>query len=105
MPSSDTVPRFYGLPKVHKPVCPLPPIVSSIGSVTYQVAKFVADIISPLVGQSPHHIKNSADFVERVRNLTFQQLEVMVSYDITGLLLTPRCRKIFSLLREDLKRM
>ena len=85
MPSSDTVPRFYGSPKVHKPACPLRPIVSSIGSVTYQVAKFVADIISPLAGQSPHHFKNSANFVERVRNLTLQQGEVMVSYDVTGL--------------------
>ncbi|XP_072025236.1 uncharacterized protein [Amphiura filiformis] len=85
MPSSDTVPRFYGLPKVHKPLSPLRPIVSSIGSVTYQVAKFVADIIAPLVDQSPHHIKNSADFAERMGNLTLHEGEIMVSYDVTGL--------------------
>ena len=28
-----------------------PPIVSSIGSVTYNVAKFAAKLLSPLVGQ------------------------------------------------------
>ncbi|XP_072050268.1 uncharacterized protein [Amphiura filiformis] len=85
MPSSDTVPRFYGLLKVHKPLCPLRPIVSSIGSVTYQAAKFVADIIVPLVCQSPHHIKNFADFAERVGNLTLHEGEIMVSYGVTGL--------------------
>ena len=79
MPDSNTVPRFYGLPKIHKPSCPLRPIVSSIGSITYNVAKLVAGIISPLVGQSPHHIKNSTDFAERVSHIHLQPGEVMVS--------------------------
>ena len=38
-PTGATPPKFYGLPKVHKSGMPLRPIVSSIGSVTYQTAK------------------------------------------------------------------
>ena len=45
-----TVPKFYGLPKVHKENSPLRPIVSSIDSVTYNVTKHLAYIIGPLVG-------------------------------------------------------
>ena len=45
-PSSEpAVPAFYGLPKIHKsePI-PVRPIVSSIGSVTYNLAKHAAQI-------------------------------------------------------------
>ena len=38
---------------------PLRPIVSSRGSITYGVAKELASIIHPLVGQSQHHLKNT----------------------------------------------
>uniref|UniRef100_H3AYF1 Uncharacterized protein n=1 Tax=Latimeria chalumnae TaxID=7897 RepID=H3AYF1_LATCH len=42
-------PRFYSLPKVHKEGNPLRPIVSNIGSPSYALAKYLCDIISPLV--------------------------------------------------------
>ena len=52
-PTGCVPPKFYGLPKIHKPDTPLRPIVSSCGSVTYGVAKELAKILKPLVGQSP----------------------------------------------------
>ena len=57
-------PKFYGLPKIHKPDTPLRPIMSSCGSVTYGVAKELAKILKPLVDKSPHHINSTQDFVE-----------------------------------------
>ena len=45
-------PKYYGLPKVHKPGMPLRPIISSIGAVTHSTAKELARIIKPLVGGS-----------------------------------------------------
>ena len=56
-PTGCVPPKFYGLPKIHKPDTPLRPIVSSCGSVTYSVAKELAKILKPLVGKSPisHH--------------------------------------------------
>ena len=44
-PSGAGSPKFYGLPKLHKPGMPLRPIVSSIGAVTYQTSKEVARIL------------------------------------------------------------
>ena len=46
-PTGASPPRFYGLPKIHKNNIPLRPIVSSIGSVAYGLAKVLADIIKP----------------------------------------------------------
>ena len=45
--------KFYGLPKIHKRDIPLRPVVSSRGSTTYEVAKELARILRPLVGNSP----------------------------------------------------
>ena len=46
-PTIPVMPKFYGLPKVHKPSCPLRPIVASRGSITYDIAKHVAKIMAP----------------------------------------------------------
>jgi hypothetical protein len=44
-PSATVCPKFYGLPKIHKPNVPLRPIVASIGSPTYALAKYLAEIL------------------------------------------------------------
>ena len=66
-PTTETPHKFYGLPKVHKQNTPLRPIVSSIGTITYNCAKLLADILSPLVGNSVHHVANSKDFAELIK--------------------------------------
>ena len=52
-PTRVVAPKFYGLPQIHKIGTSLMPIVSSRGSITYRVAKELANIVSPLVGKSP----------------------------------------------------
>jgi len=85
-PSEPTVPAFYGLPKIHKPdPIPVRPIVSSIGSVTYNLAKYAAKILSPLVGQSPHHIRNTQHFVDQIKDAKLQDGETITSYDVSAL--------------------
>ena len=66
-PTSAVPPKFYGLPKIHKAGTPLRPIVSSRGSITYGVAKELSHIIKPLVGQSPHHLKNTQHFIQQLQ--------------------------------------
>ena len=44
-PSATVCPKFYGLPKIHKPDVPLRPIVASQGSPTYNLAKYLAEMI------------------------------------------------------------
>ena len=84
-PTGCVPPKFYGLPKIHKPDTPLRPIVSSCGSVTYSVAKELAKILKPLVGKSPHYITSTQDFVEQARQIKLEPGECLSSYDVSAL--------------------
>ena len=84
-PTSASSPKFYGLPKIHKDGVPLRPIVSSIGSVTYNLSKYLADLLAPLTGHTVHHIKDSKDFVNTIQELQVDESECMVSFDVTSL--------------------
>ena len=83
--TAENVPKFYGLPKIHKKDVPLRPIVSSIGSVMYDTAKFLAKIMKPLVGLNSHHIVNSEDFVNKIAKLEVPPGQKLVSYDVSSL--------------------
>ena len=84
-PTGCVPPKFYGLPKIHKPDTPLRHIVSSCGSVTYGVAKELAKILKPLVGKSPHHINSTQDFVEQAKHFKLESGECLSSYDVSAL--------------------
>ena len=55
--------------------------MSSRGSITYGVAKELAYIIKPLVGQSPHHLKNM-HFIQQLQNKRLEPGEVITSFDV-----------------------
>ena len=84
-PTGTGSPKFYGLPKIHKQGMPLRPIVSSIGTVTYQTSKEVARILKPLVGRSPHHVKNTQDFIDQIKAIHLGKDQIMMSYDVKEL--------------------
>ena len=84
-PTGAVSPKFYGLPKIHKPGIPLRPIVSSTGTATYNTAKELARILIPLVGMSNHHVQNTRDFVEQLKEVRLKQGECIICYDITAL--------------------
>ena len=63
-PTGAVSPKYYGLPKIHKPGIPLRPIISSTGTVTYNTAKELAKILKPLVGLSSHHVHNTRDCID-----------------------------------------
>ena len=98
-------PNFHGLSKIHKAKTSLRPIVSSRGSVTYEVATVLAKILKPLVGKSPYHVHSNKDFVERVSKVTLQPGECLCLYDMTALFISlpvdPALNIIQRLLEQD----
>ena len=84
-PSNSLPPRLYGLPKIHKQGVPLRPIVSSIGSPTYKLAKHLATLLKSLVGQSEHHIKNSKQFIDIIKTIKLEETDILVSFDVESL--------------------
>ena len=85
IPHQCSPPKFYGLPKIHKTGTPLRPIVSSRGSITYGITKDLANIIKPLVGQSPHHLKNTQHFIQQLQGKKLEPGEVITSFDVKAL--------------------
>ena len=76
---------FYGTVKVHKEGNPLRPVVSTIGSATYAISKFVSESLRPYARQIPSFIKNTEDFIAQLQNVTIAPDEVMVSFDVKSL--------------------
>ena len=83
--SDGKSPRFYGLPKIHKPEIPLRPIVSFVNSHTYGVSSFLAKILSPVVGNTEYTVKNSCHFAEFVRGKILKADQVLISFDVVSL--------------------
>ncbi|XP_076056313.1 uncharacterized protein LOC143034262 [Oratosquilla oratoria] len=84
-PGDSTIPKFYGLPKVHKENIPLRPIVAFRNSPTYHLASYLAKLLRPLVTDSPHMLQNSADFIERIKGLNLRSGDVLVSFDVQSM--------------------
>ena len=80
--------RIYGTPKMHKffssdSFPKLRPIVSSIGTFSYNLASFLCDLLSPLV---PHYYscKVTFSFVSQIKNANFYKTS-LVYYNVTSL--------------------
>ncbi|XP_060519160.1 uncharacterized protein LOC132697634 [Cylas formicarius] len=78
-------PILYGLPKIHKEAVPLRPIVSAIGSPTYHLAKHLTKLLEPLIGRTASHIKDSTQFIQKIKNITLSPKDILVSFDVVSL--------------------
>ena len=86
-PKSSQPARFYDLPKLHKhretnESPPIWPIVSSINSYNYKLAKYLCSILSPLK-PSDHTTKDSFSFVEDFLSFNSSASDKNFSYLMT----------------------
>lgn len=84
--STDALsPRLYGLIKIHKENFPVRPIVSFSGAATLSLSRYLSDILSPLLGQTLFTVRNSAEFVECLKETEWRPGDVMISCDVVSL--------------------
>ena len=90
-PTGSNPGRFYGTAKMHKlkpdhtvEDLPLRPIISNIGTATYQLAKYLAKLLSPLA-QSDYTVTSTDNFINRVRNLVIPLGYKLISFDVVSL--------------------
>ena len=102
-PTSAVPPKFYGLSKIQKTGTPLRPTVSSRGSITYGVAKELAHIIKPLVGQSPHHFKNTQHFIQQVQGKKLVPGKVITSFDVKALFTSVPVKPAIQIVKQRLQ--
>ena len=93
----DTEPRprrFYLLPKIHKDpskwskpheIPPGRPIVSDCSSETYRSAEFIDYFLNPLAKTHKSYIKDTYDFVQKIRNLTIPPDSILFTIDVDSL--------------------
>ena len=79
---------IYGTPKMHKfsssdSFPKLRPIVSSIGTFNYNLARFLCDHLSPLVSND-YSCKDTFSFVSQIKNANLSKT-CLVSYDVSSL--------------------
>ena len=87
-PSGSASARIYGTLKMHKfsPSDSFPklcPIVSSIRTFNYNLARFLCDLLSPLV-PNDYCCKDTFYFVSQIKNANLSK-KFLVSYDVTSL--------------------
>ena len=84
--TTPTLPYLYGTIKTHKDNFPARPIISSIGSASYNLSKYLVDILNPLVGTiSNAHIKNNVDLINKLNSVQINSDSRLVSFDVVSL--------------------
>ena len=88
-PSGSAPARIYGTPKMGKfsssdSFPKIRPIVSSKGTFNYNLARFLCDLLSPLLSND-YSCKDIFSFVSQVKDANLSR-KVLVSYDVTSLL-------------------
>ena len=77
--------------------------MSSRGSINYEVAKELSRILRPLVGNSPHHIKNTGDFVQQMKGIPLQTNECITLYDVSALFTSVPIDPAINIIRRKLE--
>lgn len=75
---------LYGLPKVHKSGNPVRPIISAIKTYNYELAKYLDEILKPLI-DTTYILVDTYDFVNKVKDLSSATDLYIVSFDIVSL--------------------
>ena len=77
--------RFYLLPKIHKKGVPGRPVVSACGSATEGMSEIVDFFLQPYMPTIPSFIKDTDDFIRRIRNIIDLLSDVLlVAFDVAS---------------------
>ncbi|UYV72181.1 K02A2.6-like [Cordylochernes scorpioides] len=96
---------IYGAPKIHKPGVPLRPIIAYHLSPAHTLAKYLAQLLSPIMKNNPnqYNITHPPSFVQEVTQMQPPAHHIMVSFDVTALYLSLPHALILNKLQSFLK--
>lgn len=79
-------PKFYGQPKIHKPMLSLRPIISSIDAPNSKLASFLSKILTNAYNvNNPYYVPDSFTFAEEFQNFQLPNNFILVSFDVISL--------------------
>lgn len=83
--SNPVLPKLYILPKTHKEGKKTRPIVSNVNAPCYRLAKWLVKEFKCLPKMDTLSVKNSLDFVDKIKDESLRENEIMVSFDVSSL--------------------
>ena len=84
------IPKFYGLPKIHKPptelgIPPIRPIVSHTNSLLSHTASFIDHVLQPLARSYPDYLHNSTSLIQTLTDFKITPNTTLISIDVISL--------------------
>lgn len=103
---------FYLLPKIHKPVDSWPqtgmpegrPIVSDCSSESNRVSEYIDRFLTPLSNKHSSYVKNTYDFLEKVRDTSVNRNCLLVTGDVSALYTNMNLDRVLEVVREAFDR-
>ena len=100
---NTVLPRFYGLPKLHKVGNKMRPITNCINSPSYKIAKWLVSEFKGLKKFKNYSVKNLFEVVEKTKNLFLEQQDRLISFDVCALFPSIPRERMLNLLEKWLK--
>ena len=100
---NPSFPYMYGVIKTHKEGYPVRPIISSVGSASYKLSKWLTSVMTPLVGMiSQSHLKNTGDLIEKMKQHDCDNC-TLISFDVNSLFTKVPVPDLLQFLRDFLQ--
>ena len=77
--------------------------MSSTGTASYNTSQELANILKPLVGWTSHHLKNTKDFIEQIKEVKLLPDETILSYDIKALFTSVPIQPVINIIKNKLE--
>ena len=85
-PANSRTPIFYMLPQIHKPNNPGRPVISSVNNHTEKLSAYVDEFLRPLAQALPSYIRDTTDFIIRLKNLgRVPENSILAKLDVSSL--------------------
>ena len=104
-PVNSRTPVFYMLPKIHKTKNPGRLVVSSVNSHKEKISAYVDDYLRPLAECLPSYIRDTTDFIKRLRALgKLPRNCLLVTLDVSSLYTNIDTDEGLTIVREELEK-
>ncbi|XP_075163276.1 uncharacterized protein LOC142235913 [Haematobia irritans] len=70
---------------IHKEGVPVRPICSSINSPSYELSKYIVNLLKNLTKDSKYNVKDAIEFKDKTSNIKIEDNETMISFDVVSL--------------------
>lgn len=101
-PNTLHLPKFYGLPKIHKEGLPLRPITSTCGATGYFVAKLFDLLLNEVFPRSDLHIRDIFEFNDYLNrhsaDIRNRDDYILVSFDVVSMFSTIPFELVFDII-------